>query len=178
MLRGADLRLAPPVDVHEVDASPATTGERADHGAEGGRRTATATDHLAEVRRVHAHLEDRPAAQLLVAHGDVVGVLHDPADQVLECLGEHRDQASPCSADFSSAAAGASVSAGFSASGAVAVFLAAAFLVTASPLGSLAESLRASLKISCLSRLGSLVRSVPSVPGSPLNFCQSPVTLR
>src|SRR3954469_22598619 len=109
MLRGADLRLAPPVDVHEVDPRPATTGEGADHGAEGGRRTATATDHLAEVRRVHAHLEDRPAAQLLVAHGDVVGVLHDSADQVLQSVGEHPDQASVfSSAGFSASATSAS----------------------------------------------------------------------
>src|SRR5436189_6457933 len=76
------------VDVHEVDPRSTTSGERADHGAEGGRRTATATDHLAEVRGVHADLEDRPAAQLLVAHGDLVGVLHDPADQVLEGIGQ------------------------------------------------------------------------------------------
>ena len=39
-------------------------------------------------------------------------------------------------------------------------------------------SLSASLKISALSRLGSLTFSVPSAPGSPLNFCQSPVILR
>jgi hypothetical protein len=63
------------------------------------------------------------------------------------------------------------------ASGALSAFL-AAFLVTASRFGSFATSLRASLNSSVLSRLASLVRSVPSVPGRPLNFCQSPVILR
>ena len=32
--------------------------------------------------------------------------------------------------------------------------------------------------MSSLDRFGSLTRRVPSVPGSPLNFCQSPVILR
>ena len=54
----------------------------------------------------------------------------------------------------------------------------AAFLVTASPLGSLPASLSASLKISSLSRLGSATFRVPSVPAMPLYFCQSPVILR
>ena len=59
----------------------------------------------------------------------------------------------------------AAVSAGASA------FLSAYFLpVTAAPLGSLAASLRASLKISSLSRLGSLTCRVPSAPSMPLNF--------
>ncbi len=54
----------------------------------------------------------------------------------------------------------------------------AARRVTASAFGSLAASLSASLKISSLSRLGSLTLSVPSVPGRPLNLCQSPVIFR
>ena len=40
------------------------------------------------------------------------------------------------------------------------------------------RSLTAASKISCLSALGSATRRVPSAPGRPLNFCQSPVTLR
>ena len=55
-------------------------------------------------------------------------------------------------------------------------FFAAAFLVTASVAGSWLESLRASLNRSALDFLGSATFSVPSVPGRPLNFCQSPVT--
>src|SRR5215212_10026561 len=61
--------------------------------------------------------------------------------------------------------------------GLVALFFAAR-LVTASALGSLAASFRASLKISSLSRLGSATRSVPSAFLYPLNFCQSPVIFR
>ncbi len=52
-----------------------------------------------------------------------------------------------------------------------------ALRVTASLLGSFAESLSASLKISSLSRLASATRRVPSAPAYPLNFCQSPVIL-
>ena len=39
-------------------------------------------------------------------------------------------------------------------------------------------SLTAAAKISFLSSLGAAVFSVPSVPGRPLNFCQSPVISR
>ena len=57
------------------------------------------------------------------------------------------------------------------------------FLARLPPFGAvtaswLAASLRASAKRSFLSAAGSLVRSVPSAPGSPLNFCQSPVILK
>ena len=58
-------------------------------GAERGRGAAVAADHLAEVVGVDPHLEDRAATQLLVADGDVVGVVDDTADQVLERVGEH-----------------------------------------------------------------------------------------
>ena len=50
-------------------------------------------------------------------------------------------------------------------------------MVTASACGSLPASLSASLKSSALDFFSSADRSVPSVPGRPLNFCQSPVTL-
>src|SRR5688572_22700588 len=199
------------VDVHEVDARPGAAGECADHGPERRGRAAVAPDHLAEVVGVHAHLEDRPAAQLLVADRDVVGVVHDSTDQVLQRVGEHAAQDSALSDDSVSAVSAASaapsgvssagtgagassagasgasaagVSAGASAAGASAAGDSSAFFsaflraVVAPALGSLAASLRASLKISSLSRLGSLTFRVPSVPGRPLNFCQSPVILR
>ena len=38
-------------------------------------------------------------------------------------------------------------------------------------------ALAAAVKASFLSVRGSAVRSVPSAPGSPVNFCQSPVIL-
>ena len=43
---------------------------------------------------------------------------------------------------------------------------------------SLAAAFRAAAKVSFLSTAGALVRRVPSAPGSPLNFCQSPVIFR
>ena len=58
------------------------------------------------------------------------------------------------------------------------------FLARLPPLGaavavsSLAAACRAAAKVSFLSDAGALVRRVPSAPGSPLNFCQSPVILR
>ena len=52
------------------------------------------------------------------------------------------------------------------------------FGVVAPSLGSPADSLAAASKIVFLSVFGSATRRVPSWPGRPLNFCQSPVTLR
>ena len=66
----------------------------------------------------------------------------------------------------------------------VSALAASGFLARLPPLGaavapsSLAASLRAVAKRSFLSAAGSFVRSVPSAPGSPLNFCQSPVIFR
>src|SRR5690606_24342641 len=101
------------------------------------------------------------------------GVVNHSTDEVLERVSQH-DQASSPLGSASASAAGAS-SAG--ASSFFSAFL-SAFLVTAEPLGSLAASLRASLKISSLSRLGSETLRVPSVPGRPLKVCQSPVIFR
>ena len=50
--------------------------------------------------------------------------------------------------------------------------------MVAPALGSPADSLAAASKIAFLSAFGSATRRVPSGPGRPLNFCQSPVTLR
>src|SRR6478735_4253570 len=164
----ADLRLAPPVDVDEVDACATPPGQRGDHRAEGRGGAAATADHLAEVVGVHPDLEDRAASQLLVPDSDVVRVLDHAAHQVLEGLGEHHAQASllPASSavTFSAASASSAAPSGVSEEGtsagassalgssALAAFFAAVFLVTASPLGSLAASLSASLKISSLSR--------------------------
>src|SRR6476661_4939588 len=186
----ADLRLAPPVDVDEVDACATSPGQRGDHRAEGRGGAAAAADHLTEVVGVHPDLQDRAATQLLVPDDHVVRVLDHAAHQVLEGLGEHHAQASllPASSavTFSAASASSAAPSGVSEVGTSAgassaffsAFFGADFLVTASPLGSLLASLSASLKISSLSRLGSLTFRVPSVPGRPLNFCQSPVILR
>ena len=72
----------------------------------------------------------------------------------------------------------AGTSAGASAAGSSVFFSAFFLVVVAEPFDSADTSLRASLKMSSLERLGSLTLRVPSAPGRPLNFCQSPVTLR
>src|SRR4051794_665231 len=102
------------VDIHEVDPRAAGAGQGRDDGAERGGGAPAAADHLAEVVGVHADLQDRAAAELLVAHDDIVGVVDHPADQVLQRVGQH-DQLSAsagsvsgfCAASASSAAAAA-----------------------------------------------------------------------
>src|SRR4051794_12785369 len=102
------------VDIHEVDPRAAGAGQGRDHCSERGGGAPAAADHLAEVVGVHADLQDRAAAELLVAHDDVVGVVDHPADQVLQRVGQH-DQLSAsagsvsgfCAASASSAAAAA-----------------------------------------------------------------------
>src|SRR4051812_4549176 len=187
---------APAVHVDEVDASTALAGQCTDHGAQGGGGASTSSDDLAKVVRVHPHLEDGSATKLFVLDHHVVGVPDDTPNQVLERFGEHGAQAPVssrslsrlvCSAStvLTSIASASSVApSGVSApgvsfwAGASAAFLVAArLLVTASTCGSLPAALSASLKISALSRLGSLTFRVPSAPGRPLNLCQSPVTL-
>src|SRR3712207_2733547 len=104
------------IHVHEVDARTAAPGECRDHGAERRRRTTASADHLAEVVGMHPDLEDGAAAQLLVADRDLVGVVHDPPDQVLERLCEHGGQSASgraalaCSVSLSSAVSAVSAS--------------------------------------------------------------------
>ncbi len=84
------------------------------------------------------------------------------------------------SVTVASAAAGWSVEAACS-TGAAAVFLAAFLRGVVAPslaLAAPAASLAAVSKIAFLSAFGSATRSVPSWPGRPLNFCQSPVIFR
>ncbi len=52
------------------------------------------------------------------------------------------------------------------------------FGVVAPSLATPAESLAAASKMAFLSARGAAVRRVPSAPGRPLNFCQSPVIFR
>src|SRR5205085_1482336 len=72
------------------DAHPTTRGQRADDRAQRLRRAAAAPDHLAEVVRVHADLEQAPTALRPRPHAHVVGVFDDPADEVLERLVVHQ----------------------------------------------------------------------------------------
>src|SRR3954454_11823663 len=84
---------APAVHVDEVDPSTALAGQRTDHGAQGGGGASASTDDLAEVVRVHPHLEDGSATKLFVLDHHVVGMPDDTPNQVLERFGEHGAQA-------------------------------------------------------------------------------------
>src|SRR3954454_2468292 len=84
---------APAVHVDEVDASTALAGQCTDHGAQGGGGASASSDDLAEVVRVHPHLEDGSATKLFVLDHHVVGVPDDTPNQVFERFGEHGAQA-------------------------------------------------------------------------------------
>src|SRR4051812_34816647 len=99
------------VDIHEVDPRAAGAGQGRDDGAERGGGAPAAADHLAEVVGVHADLQDRAAAELLVAHDDVVGVVDHPADQVLQRVSQHGGQSSDFSASISAVSAVSALSA-------------------------------------------------------------------
>src|SRR4051794_2210213 len=143
-------------DVH-ADASPT---DATHDGAQGGRRATTPADHLAEVVGVHVHLERAATARGQQLDPDLVRVVDDPAHQVLEGVREETHS------DFSPSAASA-----FSA------FFGADFFfgVVASVEGSSPAAASAALNRSCLDGFGSATFRVPSAPGRPLNFCQSPV---
>src|SRR6478752_2321521 len=152
------------------------------------------------------HLDGASAAAGHHVHPDVVGIVYNPANQVLDgvdddcahgCAQLSDDSAAasagaasaPSAAALDSSLAGAAsawtsvaaVSSGFSATLSAAfsaAFLAGAFFFlacVASPDGAPSAAASAALKRSSLDGLGSLTFSVPSAPGRPLNFCQSPV---
>src|SRR4051794_12417821 len=126
------------VDIHEVDPRAALAGQRRDHGAEGGRGAAAATDHLPEGIGGHPNLEDRAATQLLVAHHDVVGVVDHAADEMLQRVCQHGGQLSALAASASAASASSALSAapsGVSSAGTGAVSSAASSAAGASSAG-------------------------------------------
>src|SRR5690606_15520780 len=118
-------------------------------------------DHLAEVVGVHVHLDGPPAPAGDQLDADVIGVGDDAAHQVLDGIGDDGAHYSAASASVASAAASS--------------FLAFFFGVTASATGSFSAAASAALNSSSLDGFAGLVLRVPSVPGRPLNFCQSPV---
>src|SRR5690606_3928962 len=142
---------------------------------------ATAADHPAEVVGVDLDLKQLTATQAAGLHLDVVRVVHDAADQVLERVGEHQAFSSLAGSSAAGASAAASSAAGASAAGssagAAAAASSAAFFSAALALTFSAAS-DAALTASAAAVDSPLTRSVPSAPGRPLNFCQSPVTLR
>src|SRR5882757_8624389 len=166
------------VGVHHVDAD-ATATDACDQGAQGSGGATAAADDLAEVLGVNVHLDSASAAVGHHVDANVVGVVDYPAHQVLDGVDDDSAHSATASAGAASAvSAGASaVPAGASAA-ASSAFLAGAFFflaVVASPDGALSAAASAALNRSSLLVLGSATLSVPSVPGRPLNFCQSPV---
>src|SRR4051812_45245468 len=184
------------VGVHHVDADPAAA-DAGHQRAQCGRGAAATTDDLAQVIGVHVDLNSAAASVGHHVDADIVGVVDDPADQMLDGVDDDRAHgraqlsedsgavvaSAPSAAASDSSLTGAAwactsvASSAFSA--ACAAFLAAgAFFFlgwAASVLGPPSASASAALNRSSLLGLGSLTFSVPSVPGSPLNFCQSPV---
>src|SRR3954465_3721396 len=88
-------RSAPPVDVDDVDTHRLAVGKGLDDGAQRARRPTRPADDAAEVVGVHAHFEQRAPAQRLAAALDVIRGGDDAADEVLQCVDEHR-QPSAC----------------------------------------------------------------------------------
>jgi predicted RNA-binding protein YlqC (UPF0109 family) len=108
--------------------------------------------------------------------GETLEVLVNP-DDLGRVIGRAGRTATASSTAAVSAAGCASASESSFAWAAAAFFAVALRAVTASVLGSSCESFKNSLKIAVLSRFGSAT-FIGSGAGSPLNFCQSPVTLR
>ena len=75
------------VGVHHVDADSAPTDAR-DQGAQRGGGAAAAADDLAQVIGVHVHLDGPSTAAGDHVDAYVGGIVHDPADQVLQRVGQ------------------------------------------------------------------------------------------
>src|SRR5581483_11982831 len=152
------------VHVDEIDADvPATEG--GDNGAQRARRAPAAADDLPEVLGVHPDLQDAAPAQLPRTHLDVVRVLDDALHQVLEGLLEHA-QASVEVSDASAPSASSFLS-DFLALG----VMATPVVESSKPWTAFAKRCEKSVS------LGAAVFSGAGA-GSPLYFCQSPVSFR
>jgi hypothetical protein len=77
------------VYIDEVDAYVLIGSQGADHRTKSGRGAARAADDLANIVRIHPHLEHPPATKILLLDRDIVRMRDDPSDQMLERLSEH-----------------------------------------------------------------------------------------
>src|SRR6516165_10845136 len=121
-----------PVGVHHVDADTAAT-DPGDQCAQRGCGASPATDHLAQVVGVDVHFHGSPTPTGNQVDPNIVGVVDDPADQMLDSVNDDRTHragqlsvddsvgsgCSPPSAGASAAAASVAVSS--TASGAASV---------------------------------------------------------
>src|SRR6202012_1473543 len=115
-LQGSSMSSAPLlVGVHHVDADTAAT-DAGDQRAQPGRRAAPGSDHLAQIVGVDVHFDGPPAAAVHHVHPNVIGVVDNPANQMLNGVNDDRthfaSQLSVVGSACSPPSAG--VSAGFS----------------------------------------------------------------
>src|SRR5680860_573348 len=158
--------LSLPIRVDDVDPYRLATCEGGHHGAQCARRPPRATDDTTEVVGMNPDLENLAAAQLLAPDGDIFVMIDNALDEVLQRILEH-DQASA----LASSDASATSTTGASTTGD------SAFSTLGSTLSALSafSTLSALSALSAFSAFGSATRRVPSAPGRPLCFCQSPV---
>src|ERR1035437_8038618 len=156
--------------VDDVDPNGFATREGAHHRAKGPGRAAGATDDPSEIIGMNPDLQDLAPTKILAPHSHILIVVDDALDQVLQRLVEHDQTSGLATSDASTAV---------SSSAAFSVFGSAFFrFVVAPSLGSDIADLVAASYSAVLSGFGSARRRVPSVPGRPLNVCQSPVIFR
>ena len=88
--KGAPCACAPLlVGVHHVDADTAAA-DTGDKRAQRGRGTSAATDHLAQVVGMDAYFDSPPTPTGHKLHPDIVGVVDNPADQMLNSVDDDR----------------------------------------------------------------------------------------
>src|SRR5664280_434707 len=184
--------LSQPVRVDDVDPHRLAAGEGTHHGTKGPGRAARTADDPTEVIGMDPNLEDLAAAQILAPDSHILIVVDDALDQVLQRLVKHDQTSGLATSETLSAlsafgssfstlisalsALGSALSALGSALSAFSAFGSALFrFVVAPSLGSDMADLVAASYSAVLSGFGSARRRVPSVPGRPLNVCQSPV---
>src|SRR5664280_1896590 len=178
--------LSQPVRVDDVDPHRLAAGEGTHHGTKGPGRAARTADDPTEVIGMDPNLEDLAAAQILAPDSHILIVVDDALDQVLQRFIEHDQTSGLATAEVFSAFSvltsvflGSALSALGSALSAFSAFGSAFFrFVVAPSLGSDMPDLVAASYSAVLSGFGSARRRVPSVPGRPLNVCQSPVIFR
>src|SRR5450759_1490469 len=163
--------------VDDVDPNGFATREGAHHRAKGPGRAAGATDDPSEIIGMNPDLQDLAPTKIIAPHSHILIVVDDALDQVLQRLVEHDQTSGLATSDASTAV---SSSAAFSVFGsAFSAFVSACFrFVVAPSVGSDIADLVAASYSAVLSGFGSARRRVPSVPGRPLNVCQSPVIFR
>src|SRR5450759_2513434 len=193
--------------VDDVDPNGFATREGAHHRAKGPGRAAGATDDPSEIIGMNPDLQDLAPTKIIAPHSHILIVVDDALDQVLQRLVEHDQTSGLATSDastaVSSSAAFSVFGSAFSAFGSAFSAFGSAFsafgsalsalsalsafsafgsaffrFVVAPSLGSDIADLVAASYSAVLSGFGSARRRVPSVPGRPLNVCQSPVIFR